>query len=313
MRSGGCSTSTLAARGRWCSPTPSRQRRPASVSSAGSSAPAHLPPRFIAPSRLQLRFLDATTTPPRPGSTSPRRRRPATRSPDGCSPTMPTTPWSSSTPRGRRSASCSTAGSRCAVTWEGRARTPGPARRGTCRRPRRDRAPRQPRRRRRPARRHRAGRGARRRREPARRAAASRRHHAVVERSAGRDRHGAGQRAGRPAHRRRPGPPRLELYDDSDDYALSPARVAARRAPRSPLATERGMWSASVPSAATTTASSASTSTTTTRCFHPVHAAIRELARHGGPQDGFLADVQAAADVRARPGGRADPRAVRPG
>ena len=32
---------------------------PAGVSAAGSSPPAHLPPRLITPSRLQLRFLDA--------------------------------------------------------------------------------------------------------------------------------------------------------------------------------------------------------------------------------------------------------------
>ena len=86
----------------------------------------------------------------------------------------------------------------------------------------------------------------------------------------------------------------LEVYDDSADYALSPAAVTERRAAivgaaRYPFTVRLGALGRfddgvlgyfldddySV--------------------FHPVHSAIRELARLGGPQQGFLDEVTAAA------------------
>ncbi len=96
----------------------------------------------------------------------------------------------------------------------------------------------------------------------------------------------------------------LELYDDTDDYALSSADAAARRA----------VLAAMVERAITVRLGALGRFDDGVlgyyldddySVFHPVHAAVRELARHGGPQDGFLDEVTVARqygdDLTAKP------------
>jgi hypothetical protein len=87
---------------------------------------------------------------------------------------------------------------------------------------------------------------------------------------------------------------RLELYDDSLDYALSPDEAAARQAAFA-AAADRG---AAVRLGALSRFDDGVLGfylDNDYSVFHPVHAAVRELAREGGPQHGFLDRVDIAA------------------
>lgn len=87
---------------------------------------------------------------------------------------------------------------------------------------------------------------------------------------------------------------RLELYDDSHDYALSPADVNARAAAFA-AAAERGVTVRLGALSRFDDGVLGCYVDDDYSVFHPILAAVRELARKGGPQQGFLDQVGAAA------------------
>ena len=108
------------------------------------------------------------------------------------------------------------------------------------------------------------------------------------------DRYRARQRARRSADRRRPRPPRLELYDDSGDYGLTADEITARRAAF-----------AAAPSGASAPPRRAQPLDDGVlgfyldddySVFHPDPCRGPRARPHGGPQDGFLDDVPPPAE-----------------
>ncbi len=86
---------------------------------------------------------------------------------------------------------------------------------------------------------------------------------------------------------------RLELYDDSLDYRLTPDQVAARQAAYA-AAAERGVTVRLGALSRFDDGTLGYFADDDYSVFHPAHAAIRELAREGGAQRGFLDEVESA-------------------
>jgi hypothetical protein len=86
---------------------------------------------------------------------------------------------------------------------------------------------------------------------------------------------------------------RMDLYDDSNDYQLSPTDITARQAAFA-AAAERGLTVRLGALSRFDDGVLGFYLDDDYSIFHPMHAAVRELAREGGPQHGFLDQVEAA-------------------